>query len=260
MSREQASSTKEEIGVGKPISLFDVDGTLTDGFAIVSFAEYLNSNGEFSDANLTAVLADFAAYKTSDKSSGVYHAFAEQIVDHYAEGLAGSEVMHIQDLAEGFFDKVVAGEIQHYTLFPFTNELLQIMNQFGPTIAISGSPIDALRPLKKHVGMADVYGTTFQNMGGVYTGEIDTNLAVGTAKKDQVGSLIGSGNFDLSRSFAFGDSMPDVPLLAAVKNPFVLGTNKELREEGRLRGWNVVDDPSRVLEMVRAKVEQVFHK
>ncbi len=258
MSKEQGSRTKEEIGVGKPISLFDVDGTLTKGFAILSFARNLDDLGKLTDGAWAKMQYDYQRYLDSARRTEDYHAFAVDVVNNYGLGLEGQRVEEIQAVAETYFDKVHAGEVEDYTLLPFAEELLTIMNEIGPTFAITGSPVEALNPLKKHIGMVAVEGTQLTIVDGVYTGSVAVNLALGESKNAAVAALIKGMDVDFERSFAFGDSMSDIPLLEVVRNPFVLGSNQQLQEEGKRRRWHVIKDPNEVIPAVRTQISKVF--
>lgn len=258
MSKEQGLSHKERVGFSGPISLFDVDGTLANGFAILAFAGQLSNDGLLSSQDFAKMQEDFLNYKSSQQTADLYHSFAVDIVDHYAIGLRGKKVSVIQEASEKIFDKVLRGEIEDYLIMPFTRELITLMSRFGPTLALSGSPIDFLKPLEKRLGMNAVFGTSFKQENGYYTGEVDVNLALGISKNQQVESIIQSGNVDVQHSFAFGDQMSDIPLLEKVSNPFVLGSNSELQNYGIERGWVVAFSENDVIPLVKQRIYQVF--
>ncbi len=258
MSKEQGSRTKEEIGAGRPISLFDVDGTLTKGFAILSFAEYLDAQGKFTKGAWPKMNADYKKYLENKTKKGAYHSFAVDVVNNYGLGLVGQKAEEIQTVAETYLDQVRAGEIEGYFFLPFAEELLVMMNAIGPTYAITGSPVEVLAPLKKHIGMGTVKGTQLTVVDGVYTGEIAVNLALRENKSATVASIAKGMNVDFARSFAFGDSISDAPLLEVVRNPFVLGSNEELQAYGRERNWHVIQDPNDVIPAVRRQIAKVF--
>jgi phosphoserine phosphatase len=46
---------------------------------------------------------------------------------------------------------------------------------------------------------------------------------------------------DLDESLAFGDSLNDAPMLAAVGKPFAVNPAAGLRRHARARGWPILD-------------------
>ena len=84
---------------------------------------------------------------------------------------------------------------------------------------------------------------------GKYTGGVRTNLCVAEAKSRLVGELIKKYGIDAARSFAFGDTEQDLPLLGAVGNPIALNPNLNLQRHATKRGWLIPED---VVREVRA--------
>ena len=62
--------------------------------------------------------------------------------------------------------------------------------------------------------------------------------------------------FDISQSFAFGDSEHDLPILEAVSNPFAVKPTEELRRIALERDWPIVtaDD---IIQRVKARLEEL---
>lgn len=247
---------EEQAPVFVPKSFFDIDGTLTEGFTIVSFAEFLSGHGQFNLSLWGEMQADFRTYGSSSKGRTDYELFARRLVNHYAQGLAGRSVLNTQEEGQRFFDKVEQGEIRGYRLCLFTEELASVMRRAGLTIAISGSPLESLLPLKQRLSFDELRATTLEVDGGVYTGRVVLNLAIDTAKSEVVNEYL--TDIDRTRSFAFGDSVHDLPILEAVANPFVLGNNSALQAIGRERGWTVADNEKEVLGQVQRRLKLVF--
>jgi phosphoserine phosphatase len=129
--------------IGKPnksLAFFDIDGTLTDGFTIFSFAEFLFNKGCFNPSSLDLMQQDKAIYQGSERGERDYHEFAVKLVDHYAHGLKGQEAEYIQSLSPSFFEIALRNQIADYRIHDFAPRLVEIINPIATTIAISGSP------------------------------------------------------------------------------------------------------------------------
>lgn len=261
MSRPEQNSQRVEEGEalagGHVKVFFDIDGTLTEGFTILSFAQHLANAGTFDDDAWGRMQADLGAYSASDKGEQAYTRFAIDLVDHYAQGLAGKDVEEVHQEADRFFAQAVRGEIAGYNLCEFTEELAREMNLVGKTIAISGSPRESLLPLQRFLNLDELQATTIEESQGRFTGEVVSNMALASAKRIAVTSHLAQ-DVNTRKSFAFGDSIHDVPVLEAVGNPFVLGNNSHLQKYGNERGWSVISDPNLVVPAVRKTIALVF--
>lgn len=256
MGRE-TSLTPDILPPGRRIALMDIDGTLTQGLTISSFAQYLDNNGLFNPGSWKQMQGDFDRYAKSDHGHAAYERFAKDLVLHYAEGLKGHKVSEVRAMASQFFASVEREEVADYRIYPFSHQLVHHMNRTGTTIAISGSPVESLAPLKQALNLGDLKATTVGQENGVYLGTVNVNLALDTEKKKVVDEYVAGA--DITRSFAFGDTMHDLPLLEAVDNPFVVGDNLHLSAVARRRGWSIIDpgNPNAIDEVVE-RIDQLF--
>jgi HAD superfamily hydrolase (TIGR01490 family) len=106
---------------------------------------------------------------------------------------------------------------------------------------VSSSPEEVVRPLARHFGVSGVIATRAQvDDTGRYTGDLEF-YAYGEQKADAIHSLARRAGIDLTRSYAYSDSITDLPMLAAVGNPVAVNADKELRREAEERGWQIRD-------------------
>ena len=75
---------------------------------------------------------------------------------------------------------------------------------------------------------------------GRYTGELEF-YAFGEGKAEAIRELAGRVGIDLERSYAYSDSITDLPMLEAVGHPVAVNADKELRKVAEDRGWEVRD-------------------
>lgn len=241
----------------KSLAFFDIDGTLTEGFTIFSFAEFLHLKGCFHTASLLMMEQDKATYQASKRGEQDYHEFAVKLVDHYAQGLKGQSVEYIQSLSPFFLDSALQNRITDYKIQEFAGTLVKMMNPIATTIAISGSPYESLISLTSYLGFQELNSTLVEILDGRYTGNAERNLAISESKRALVRTYLGDG-INLEASFAFGDSVQDVPILETVGNAFVLGGNLELQKIGRLRGWSVLTAQDDIVSVVRNKISSLL--
>jgi HAD superfamily hydrolase (TIGR01490 family) len=121
-------------------------------------------------------------------------------------------------------------------------DLMELHRSEGRRIYIvSSSPEEVVRPLARHFGVSGVIATR-AGVGpdGRYTGELEF-YAYGEQKADAVRAVAERTGIDLSRSFAYTDSITDLPLLEAVGNPIAVNPDRELRRIADERGWQIRD-------------------
>ena len=105
---------------------------------------------------------------------------------------------------------------------------------------VSSSPEEVVRPLAGHFGVSGVIATRARIVEGRYTGELEF-YAYGESKAEAIRSLAERIGIDLEGSYAYTDSITDLPMLEAVGNPVAVNADKELRRIAEEREWEVRD-------------------
>ncbi len=105
---------------------------------------------------------------------------------------------------------------------------------------VSSSPEEVVRPLAGHFGISGVIATRARIEDGKYTGELEF-YCFGESKAEAIRSLAERLGIDLDNSFAYTDSITDLPMLEAVGHPVAVNPDRDLRKEAEARGWDVRD-------------------
>ena len=74
-----------------------------------------------------------------------------------------------------------------------------------------------------------------------WTGRVNGEAICGRAKERALARLAVERHFDLSRSYAYADSMKDRWLLGAVGHPIAVNAGSRLAQHARKRGWHLVN-------------------
>jgi HAD superfamily hydrolase (TIGR01490 family) len=140
------------------------------------------------------------------------------------------------------FGRSVAREELLPRLYPQAVELMLRHKQAGREVYIaSSSPEDYLALLAEELGIDGVIGTRAEVVEGKYTGELDGPMVHGPEKAARVEQLAKERNIDLARSYAYSDSVNDLPMLELVGNPVAMNPDYRLASTARRRGWQVID-------------------
>jgi HAD superfamily hydrolase (TIGR01490 family) len=120
-------------------------------------------------------------------------------------------------------------------------DLMELHRAYGRKVFIvSSSPEEVVRPLAEHLGEVDVIATRAQVVDGKYTGEMEF-YAYGENKAVALKEIADQQGIDLSKSYAYSDSMTDLPMLEAVGHPVAVNPDRDLRREAEKRGWQIRD-------------------
>lgn len=105
---------------------------------------------------------------------------------------------------------------------------------------VSSSPAEIVDPLAAFLGADGAISTRAEiDAWGRYTGEVEF-YAYGPTKADAIRHLASEQHLDLTASYAYSDSVTDLPLLEAVGNPVAVNPDRGLRRVAAARGWDVL--------------------
>ena len=109
-------------------------------------------------------------------------------------------------------------------------------------VLLSASPHPLVEEIAKLLDMHRGIGTVIEIEEGVLTGRIEQPMCYGAGKLKRLAAEIGwSGDDERQSSFAYADSMSDLPLLEAVHRPVVVAPDRRLRRLAEEREWPVIE-------------------
>ncbi|NGN67573.1 HAD family hydrolase [Streptomyces sp. A7024] len=106
-------------------------------------------------------------------------------------------------------------------------------------VIVSTSGAEVVEPIAELLGADRCIATRMVIEDGRYTGDIEY-YAYGPAKAEAVRELAKTEGYDLARSYAYSDSVTDVPMLESVGHPHAVNPDKGLRREAAARDWPVL--------------------
>jgi alcohol-forming fatty acyl-CoA reductase len=214
---------------GEVAAIFDVDGTLV-GSNVVSYYAWLRMR-ELPAAVRPLWLASFLPkipyYWGLDKISRAH--FNRAFYKNYA-GWKPSRAKHLghESFAGFTLDRI----------YPDALARLREHKAKGHRVVLLSGALDfLLEPMKDLVD--DVLCATLAEEDGVYTGELSGAPVAGDARARMLASFARRRNLDLSRSYAYADSISDLPMLEAVGNPVAVNPDRRLAAAAKERGWEI---------------------
>lgn len=110
-------------------------------------------------------------------------------------------------------------------------------------LLVSGTFEELLRLFGEKIGVEYVLGTRMEFREGRSTGRAIGSACMGAEKVRRIQELINERGLevDLSSSFAYADSISDLPLLEWVGNPVVVEPEEKLQPIAQERGWRIME-------------------
>ncbi len=107
------------------------------------------------------------------------------------------------------------------------------------TVIISSSPLETVEPIGEYLGVDDVIATRARvDAHGRYTGELEF-YAYAAHKAEAIREMAVAEGIDLAASYAYSDSITDLPMLELVGNPVAVNPDRELARIAREREWEI---------------------
>ncbi|MDA8297836.1 MAG: HAD-IB family hydrolase [Actinomycetota bacterium] len=234
--------------MSRQAAFFDLDKTVIDKAAMSAFRGPLHHGGLLSRrALLRAALAQL-----------VYlHLGASE---HRLERIRGSVLKLTKGWERAHVSAVVAETLELVAepiIYAEALELIDEHHRAGRLVVlVSASPEELVVPLGGHLGVDQVIASRAAvDEHGCYTGEM-AFYAYGPHKAHAMAELAAAEDLDLSGSFAYSDSVSDLPMLEAVGHPVAVNPDRALTKVARERGFEVrrFERPVRLRQRMRERV------
>lgn len=126
---------------------------------------------------------------------------------------------------EEFYDNVLSNKINTDVM----KSLQQHKDNGCHILLVSASPEIYLRYFKKNNSIDGVIGTMLQDSNGKYTNKIKGENCKGIEKVKRINQYLeeNSLEIDFENSFAYSDSLADIPMLSLVNNRYKVNKNQE---------------------------------
>ncbi len=216
---------------GRPAAFFDLDKTIIAKSSTLAFSKSFQAGGLISRrAVLRSAYAQFVYLV-----GGADHDQMEKMREFLSELCAGWDVQTVREIVADTLHNIVDPLVYDEAV-----SLIEEHQLAGrDVIIVSASGTEVVEPIGELLGADGVVATQLQIVDGRYTGEIDY-YAFGENKASAIQELAEKHGYDLSRSYAYSDSVTDVPMLEVVGHPFAVNPDRELRRQAVARGWPVL--------------------
>ena len=215
----------------RPAAFFDLDKTIIAKSSTLAFSRSFYQGGLINRrAVMRSAYAQFVYLV-----GGADHDQMERMRQYLSALCGGWDVQQVKD---------IVSETLHELIDPIIyDEAATLIEQHHlagrDVVIVSSSGAEVVEPIGEMLGADRVVATRMVVVDGRYTGEIDY-YAYGETKAAAIEELAAREGYDLSRSYAYTDSMTDLPMLKAVGNPYAVNPDRALRREAVARHWPIL--------------------
>lgn len=212
-------------------AFFDLDRTLISGaspfyFGIAAWRNKMIPTNELLHDALNAIA--FRLLGASDEKS-------EAVRDRILHAVEGAQQSDLLSLNEEIVPKLLT------KVRPESRGLVDMHHEAGrDTYIVSASPIELVDPLARALGMTGGIATRSEVVDGRYTGQLVGPFVYGEGKTEAVAKLSAEQGYDLRLSYAYSDSISDLPMLELVGHPVAVNPDSALTSVAHQRGWPTV--------------------
>jgi HAD superfamily hydrolase (TIGR01490 family) len=209
-------------------AFFDLDKTIIAKSSVLAFGRPFYQGGLI---NRRAVLRSaYAQFMFA--LAGADHDQIERMRAYLTSMCTGWDVAQVREIVSETLHDIIDPIVYDEAV-----ELIGMHKAAGRDVVIvSTSGEEVVAPIGAMLGADHVVATRMVVADGRYTGEIE-RYAFGPEKAAAIRQLAGERNYDLAGSYAYSDSVTDVPMLEAVGHPYAVNADRGLRKIAAERGW-----------------------
>jgi HAD superfamily hydrolase (TIGR01490 family) len=212
-------------------AFFDLDKTLISKSSTLAFVPSFYRDGLINKAQ--AVRGGVA--QLAFRLGGADHRQMERIKEQLTRLCRGWPADRVTEIVSRHLSDII-GPI----VYAEARSLLDAHRRAGRDVYIvSTAGQEMVSPIGAMLGASGIIATRMRLRDGCYTGELEF-YAYGEAKARRMRELAAERGYDLAGSFAYSDSVTDLPMLEAVGRPHAVNPDRELRKVAQARGWPVL--------------------
>ncbi|MEP9362569.1 HAD family hydrolase [Nocardioides sp. CN2-186] len=212
-------------------AFFDLDKTIIAKSSTLAFSKPFQAGGLISRrAVLRSAYAQFVYLV-----GGADHDQMEKMRQFMSQLCAGWDVATVREIVADTLHNVVDPIVYDEAV-----GLIEEHRLAGRDVVIvSASGAEVVEPIAAMLGADRVIATRMEIVDGAYSGNIEY-YAYAEEKARAIRELAEAEGYDLEGSYAYSDSVTDVPMLEAVGHSHAVNPDKELRRAAAAHGWPVL--------------------
>ena len=218
---------------GRAAAFYDLEGTLVSTNLVHTLGFYATrQQGIWQTAKASiGTLAKLPFFGVTDLYSR--NVFNEVFFRSY-EGFSQDRLRYF---SEELFEEVLKPAI-----YAGTPELISQGKKIGQRqIVLTGALDFTIDRLMEHLGIDDFVANRLEFVNGYATGRVLPPVMASATKAKWIREYAERENLNLSESYAYSDSISDLPMLSIVGHPVAVNPDFRLKQTARQHDWAVLD-------------------
>jgi HAD superfamily hydrolase (TIGR01490 family) len=218
---------------GQAAAFYDLEGTLVSTNLVHTLAFYARrQQGLLKTVSKSiGTLAKLPLFGATDLySRNVFNEF-------FFQSYKGESQDRLRYFSEELFEDVLKPAI-----YPGTRELLAQSRKIGQRqVVISGALDFTIDRLCQYLEIDEFVSNRLEFVNGYATGRILPPVMASATKAKWMREYAERENINLSESYAYSDSISDLPMLSIVGHPVAVNPDFRLKQTARQHDWAVLD-------------------
>ena len=214
-------------------AFYDLEGTLVSTNLVHTLGFYARRQ-----ASLPKSLKMTAATLMSLPVFAITDQYSRKVFnDLYFKRYKGQSEDRLRYFAHELFEDVIKPAV-----FPGSYELIEKSRSLGlRQIVITGALDLSVKPLMEHLNITEYVTNRLEFVNGVATGRLLPPIMAAATKASWIRTFSEREGISLSDSYAYTDSMSDLPMLSIVGHPAVINPDMRLRQTALHHDWPILN-------------------
>jgi HAD superfamily hydrolase (TIGR01490 family) len=214
-------------------AFYDLEGTLVSTNLVHTLSFYA-----FRQQGLMASFKMTAATYFSLPLFAVTDQYSRKVFnDLYFKRYKGQSEDRLRYFAQELFEDVIKPAV-----FPGSYELIEKSRKLGlRQVVITGALDLSVAPLMEHLGITEYVTNRLEFVNGMATGRLLPPVMAAATKASWIRTYTEREGISLSDSYAYTDSMSDLPMLSIVGHPAVINPDMRLRQTALHHDWPILN-------------------
>ncbi len=214
-------------------AFYDLEGTLVSTNLVHTLGFYAkNQQGLFRTFKKSAsTLLSIPIFAVTDQYS------RKVFNDLFFKRYKGESEDRLRFFAEELFEDVLKPAV-----YPGTFELIEKSRSLGlRQVVVTGALDLSVTPLMKYLGIEDYVANRLEFVNGVATGRLLPPVLAAATKASWIRTFAEREGLSLSDSYAYTDSMSDLPMLSVVGHPAAVNPDMRLKQTALHHDWPILN-------------------
>lgn len=214
-------------------AFYDLEGTLVSSNLVHTLGFYARHQPGIvsSIKKSAATLVSLPLFAITDQYS------RKVFNDLYFKRYKGESEDRLRYFAHDLFETVLKPAV-----FPGTYELLEKSRSLGlRQVVVTGALDISIKPLMEHLGITEYVSNRLEFVNGIATGRLLPPVMAAATKASWIRTYAEREGIGLGDSYAYTDSMSDLPMLSVVGHPAVINPDMRLRQTALHHDWPILN-------------------